>query len=166
MVSGVSRDWRYAPYPNLHFPSYARAFEAAAPGTLEVIPIVPAGWSMRLTKRAPLCDSMPIGRIDQPSAGASVVGATTPAAGWVTAAQPVQKISINVDHAPAQSAQPDIARPDVDPLFPHSPIKNKGWATTLDMSKVAPGIHEIEARAVEANGCDAEFAAVNIKRMK
>lgn len=166
MISGIMHDWQYPAYPDLHFPRYARQFEAAAPGTLIAIPIEPVGWTMRLTKRAPHCDAMPVGRMDLPPNGATISGSSTVAAGWVTANKPIQQVTISIDHKPAQITKPATARPDVDAIYPQSAVKNKGWAAILDISKVAPGSHEVEARAVEQNGCDAEFDLTTIQRMK
>lgn len=166
MLAGITRDWEYPAYPDLHFQQYARRFETAAPGTLAIIPIAPAGWSMRLTKHAPLCHSMPLGRIDLPHAGA-MLGTSTITTGWVVAAKPLRKISLYIDGAPLQqSVKQNIVRPDVDARYPQSPIKDKGWGGTLDLSKVSPGPHEIEARAQETDGCDAEFDFVTVQRVK
>lgn len=165
MLAGISRDWAYPPYPDLHFQQYARRFEAAAPGTLAIIPIAPAGWSMRLTKHAPLCHSMPLGRIDLPHAGA-MLGSSATTTGWVVAAEPVQDVSLYIDGARLQSVKPSVVRPDVNALYPQSPIKDKGWGGTLDLSKIPAGQHEIEARALEDDGCDAEFDFVTVQRVK
>jgi hypothetical protein len=51
LVRGVIFDWRQLEPPNLDFPSSARKFEAAAPGTLVEIPTLPEGWTLRITKR-------------------------------------------------------------------------------------------------------------------
>lgn len=51
MYVGITRDWRYPPYPDFHFPEYAEKFASAPPGTVVTIPIYPKGWVMRLTKK-------------------------------------------------------------------------------------------------------------------
>jgi hypothetical protein len=51
LVRGAIFDWRQLEPPNLDFPSSARKFEAAAPGTLVEIPTLPEGWTLRITKR-------------------------------------------------------------------------------------------------------------------
>lgn len=51
LATGIRLDWRHSPFVDLHFRTYARTFETAAPGTHITIPINPAGWSMELSKR-------------------------------------------------------------------------------------------------------------------
>lgn len=165
LMVGISRDWQYPPYTDFHFQQHAKQFESAAPGTLATIPILPDGWFMRLTKRAPFCRTMPIGRIDQPAAGIGL-GDSAAVGGWVAGAEPVQRVAVFVDGKPAGSGKPSLVRPDVDSFYPQSPIREKGWSTVLDLSKIPPGPHEITARAIEANGCDAEFDALPIEHMK
>ncbi len=165
LIVGIIRDWQYPPYTDFHFEQHAKEFEAAAPGTLAIIPIVPDGWSMRLTKKNPLCPTTPFGRIDEPARGASV-GNSIPTAGWVAGDDPVQRVSILIDGRSAASATPDTVRPDVDSFYPRSPMKNKGWSTVLDTSQLTPGDHEISARAIEANGCNVEFDTVGVRRVK
>ena len=46
---GICRDWRYKPFKDLNFPSYAAAFDQSAPGTQITIPINP-DWTMVLIK--------------------------------------------------------------------------------------------------------------------
>ncbi|MBV8070399.1 MAG: hypothetical protein JO270_10875 [Acidobacteriaceae bacterium] len=165
MLYGIGQDWVYPAYPDLGFQQYAAKFASAAPGTVVTIPIVPAGWTMRLTKHTPLCRSMPFGRIDEPSAGARVLNAAD-AAGWVAAKAPVERVSLFIDGKGVGSTRPSILRPDVDTLYPQFSMKDKGWGAVLDLSNVPPGRHEIEARASDAHGCDAEFDAVSVERVK
>jgi hypothetical protein len=47
-ASGIN--WRHPALKDLQFAEYARRFEAAAPGTVMIIPENPAGWKMRLVK--------------------------------------------------------------------------------------------------------------------
>jgi hypothetical protein len=47
---GIARDWRIQPYQDLHFPTHARAFSQAPPGTTVTIPTNPPGWKMQLVK--------------------------------------------------------------------------------------------------------------------
>jgi hypothetical protein len=47
---GVYRDWRYPGFADLHFQSYAAAFERTAVGSRVTIPINPVGWEMQLVK--------------------------------------------------------------------------------------------------------------------
>jgi hypothetical protein len=46
---GITRDWRYRPFQDLHFQEYAAKFDQVAPGTRFEIPINP-DWKMTLTK--------------------------------------------------------------------------------------------------------------------
>jgi phosphatidylserine synthase len=47
---GVLSDWRYPRFADLHFQTYARAFEKSPPGTHMTIPINPVGWYVELSK--------------------------------------------------------------------------------------------------------------------
>ncbi len=160
---GIVKDWKYPVYKDLHFQEYAGQFEAARPGTLVSIPIVPPGWTMPLVKRNPTCPALPFGYIDQPNEGAKVSGSLS-IAGWVGATQPVRQVSILIDRELVQSIKPDRPRPDVDALYPNSPDKYKGWGAVIDMSGIAAGSHEIEVRALEADGCEADFGVVRVQR--
>ncbi len=51
MLWGVVNDWKYAPFPDEHFPRYVKEFAAAPPGTPVTIPICPHGFNIRLIKR-------------------------------------------------------------------------------------------------------------------
>jgi hypothetical protein len=165
MVIGVLRDWEYPPYTNFHFQEHAREFASAAPGTFMSIPIYPPGWALRITKKNPACNSLPIGFIEQPAQNAHVSGAVG-VSGWVTAMEPVRQISIYVDHSLMQSTRPSLKRPDVDQNYPESPIKEKGWATAIDLSKITPGPHDIEARAFGEGACEGDIAVTPVQVLK
>ena len=47
---GLYRDWQYPKFADLHFQSYAAAFERAESGSTFTIPINPVGWEMKLQK--------------------------------------------------------------------------------------------------------------------
>jgi hypothetical protein len=49
-ISGMIADWRYPPFRDLDFQSFAARFESSAPGEETVIPINP-NWEMRLIKK-------------------------------------------------------------------------------------------------------------------
>ena len=51
MCFGVVHDWRTPPLANLHWAENAKRIGGAAPGTVLVIPVNPAGWTMKLVKR-------------------------------------------------------------------------------------------------------------------
>jgi hypothetical protein len=161
--AGIATDWRYPAYTAHHFAQYAAQFAASAPGTMVNIPIFPDGWTMRLVKRSPACHGLLVGNVDQPKRGAQL-SASVPVGGWVLAGEPIRSVAIYVDRHLAQSITPDVPRPDVDNSYPQSPDKYKGWAGLLDLSKVAPGSHEIELRALEADGCEADFAVIPVER--
>ncbi len=163
MCIGVIHDWSYPAYPDLRFPGYAKQFAAAAPGTLFKIPICPSGWFLQLTKRGGACRTLPAGVIDQPATGARVSG-TISVSGWVTSSESIRRVDIYIDKLLAQSVLPDLSRPDVDALYPHSPNKYTGWRAVMDMSQVAPGTHEIEVRALEADGCESDVDVVRVER--
>lgn len=165
MSAGIPNDWRYPPYTDFDFPRHASEFASAAPGTLVVIPICPDGWALHLPKKDPRCRSLPIGSIDQPREGARVSG-VIPIAGWVAAPQPILSVPIYIDRVLARSVKPDAARPDVDSFYPHLPGRYKGWGTTIDVSGLAAGPHEIEVRGLEPNGCEADLEIVRIERTR
>jgi len=165
MCVGITNDWRYPPSTDFHFQRYAQQFAYATPGTLVTIPIVPDGWTMRLHKKNSACHTLPVGSVDQPARGAHVSD-SVPVTGWVTASEPIRRLSIYVDRTLTESVTPNVGRPDVDSLYPHSPDKNKGWRTLIDVSKIAPGPHEIEVRALEADGCEADIAIVPVERSR
>jgi hypothetical protein len=51
MMIGIIKDWRYRPYADYRFSSYADAFQKLPKGSVVTIPQNPAGWSMQLVKR-------------------------------------------------------------------------------------------------------------------
>jgi hypothetical protein len=161
MVIGILRDWEFPPYTNFHFQERARQFANAAPGTFMSIPIYPDGWMLRLTKKNPACRSLPVGSIEQPPQNAHVSGIVG-VSGWVSGMEPIRQVSIYVDHSLMQSTKPRLKRPDVDQTYPQSPVKEKGWGTAIDLSKIAPGQHEIEARAFGEGACEADIAVVAV----
>ncbi len=161
MLIGIVKDWEYPAYTDFHFKEYAARFAAAAPGTLVNIPIYPPPWVMPLVKRSPLCHTLPLGNVDQPAPNAQISGPTA-IGGWAVALEPIQRILIYVDRSLKQSTQLNVMRPDVDLLYPHWPDKRKGWSAFVDMSRLAPGKHEIEVRALQGSGCEADFAVIPI----
>ena len=50
MSFGVVMDWRNPSIKDLHWKEYARAFEAAPPGMVMIIPENEPGWTIRLVK--------------------------------------------------------------------------------------------------------------------
>lgn len=162
MIIGIARDWEYPPYTDFHFQQLAKEFDNAPPGTFMSIPIYPPGWALRLTKKNGACSTMPVGFIDTPLPGSHVSG-RVPVTGWVSAAQPVTQVSIYVDRKLVGTAKPAISRPDVNQTYPHSPVKDKGWSTIIDLSGVTTGKHQIEARALGSGACAADIAAVPVQ---
>ena len=82
------------------------------------------------------------------------------------AQKPIRRVLVYVDRSQLTAVTPDKARPDVDGLYPQSPDKYKGWETTIDISNLAAGSHEIEFRALEGDGCEADFAVIPVERVK
>lgn len=165
MPMGIFYDWRYPAYKDFDFPAHARQFASAAPGTLVSIPIIPDPWMMHLTKKSSLCRTPPIGTIDQ-SGQNTRVSTWIGVSGRVAASEPIRTVSIYIDRTLAKSVTPSLPRPDVDSFYPQLPGKDKGWTAIVDLSKTTAGKHEIEARAREANGCEADFAKVQFERVK
>ena len=118
-----------------------------------VFPLYPDGWSMQLIKHGKSCGALPEGFVDAPADHAQV-GKSLTLTGWVTAPEPIQKITILVDMALKAAIEPNIARPDVDAKYPHSAIPKKGWQATVDLSHLPPGPHLIEIHAQVPDGCE------------
>lgn len=51
MSIGIVRDWKYADYPNKHFPESVRRLRDAKQGDHVIVPIPPEGWQMELVKK-------------------------------------------------------------------------------------------------------------------
>jgi hypothetical protein len=160
---GIVQDWKYPPYTDHHFPQYAAQFAAAPPGTMIAIPIS-HGWTLRLVKKGASCRAVPIGSIDRPRPDASF-GPSLAVGGWALASEHIRMVSIDIDRTRIGSVTPFLPRPDVDAIYPQSPDKYKGWRITVDTSKVTPGAHELEVRALTSAGCEADIVRVPIKRV-
>ena len=163
MIVGITADWRHPAYADLRFPLYAGYFEAAAPGAFLTIPIHPPGWTMRITKKVQTCRTLPFGYLDLPAPGARV-GGPTPFGGWVMAYEPIQHVSVHIDGRAIQLLELNFPRPDVDAIYPRSPVKLKGYIGIVDLSGLPSGMHQVEARAIEAGGCEAAFSTVIIRK--
>jgi len=164
MLRGITRDWRYPPFPDTNFPKAATEFEAAAPGTPIEIPLYPDGWTLRLTKKDHSCEDQDVnGHIDEPPPGATVSGLLH-VRGWTIASRPIQRVIVYLDNSPLESVNPNEYRPDVDKAFPHAPGKQKGWQTTLDSARITPGKHALEIRAQVTAGCIASIERIKIER--
>jgi hypothetical protein len=161
MGVAIVRDWQYPAYTDFHFQDGARQFESARAGEFVSIPIFPDGWAMRVTKKGPPCESVPIGRIRRASAGSNAKGPLR-VRGWVGATVPIVRISILLDGSPVQYTVPSGSRPDVDSLYPWLSNKNKGWSASIDLSGLSPGTHRLSAQALESGGCHAVFDVVRI----
>jgi len=162
MLTGITKDWRYRPYVDHHFGEYAQRFASLAPGDGIAIPIEPDAWTLWLVKREAGCSDPPTGAVDLPLPQARL-SRLERIVGWVAAPEEVHDIRIFVDRRFAQAAPRRFARPDVDQIFPESPVKYKGWDAMLDLSGIAAGPHEIEVRTAE-DGCDVEIGAVPFVR--
>jgi hypothetical protein len=165
MLRGVTRDWRYPPFPDKNFPKTASDFEAAAPGTAFEIPLYPDGWTLRLTKKEDSsCAGQDVkGHIDEPSPGAAVAGLIH-VRGWTIASQPVQRVFVYLDNSLFESLNPNEYRPDVDKAYPHAPGTQKGWQTTLESARMTPGWHSLEIRAQVRDGCMTSVERLKIER--
>jgi hypothetical protein len=113
----------------------------------------------------PFCASIPRGNVEEPAANAKA-GNQLNIRGWAAAPEKIARISVFVDDRLKQSFTQNAARPDVDRSFPDSPDKNKGWSTTLDLSNVKPGQHEIIVQAVTANGCEGTLGDFSVDRVR
>ena len=52
MVFGIALNWKIPAFEDFHFDQYAKAFDAAPPGTVMVIPEFGPGWTIELVKHA------------------------------------------------------------------------------------------------------------------
>ncbi len=50
MCFGIIRDWRHAPFQDMHFAEHARRFASSPRGETITIPLNPNGWNMQLVK--------------------------------------------------------------------------------------------------------------------
>ena len=164
MLIGILRDWRYPAYDDLHFPEYARQFEAAAQGTRINIPTYPPGWSVTLIKKSPGCSSMPSGAVDGPAPDSRLSGQVV-VVGWAAAPKTIRQVLIYADRILLLSLRPTLVRTDADKAY-RSPDKYKGWSTILDVSKLPPGKHQLEVRARDAVGCEADIGLVPVEVLR
>jgi len=164
MPLGITGDWHYPPYANMHYQMYVQQYAAAQEGASVPIPIFPPGWEMTLIKKSAACPIYPEGLIDAPQNGSTLSGLVE-VSGWVIAAgRHVKQISLKVDDRSLPPFRPQIARPDVDGIHPDSPDKDKGWQTQFDSSQLTPGPHRLAVWAVEDSGCATEIAHETIER--
>lgn len=164
MPLGITGDWHYPPYANMHYRMYVQHYAAAQEGASVPIPIFPPGWEMTLIKKSAVCPIYPEGLIDAPQNGSTLSGLVE-VSGWVIAAgRHVKQISLKVDDRSLPPFRPQISRPDVDGIHPDSPDKDKGWQTRFDSSQLTPGPHRLAVWAVEDSGCATEIARETIER--
>ncbi len=105
MFVGITRDWKYPSFNSHNFPEYARKFQSLPVGSAMVFPLYPDGWTMQLVKKSKTCPTLPMGIVDQPRDRARVSSSAV-VSGWVTAAEPVQSVSIYLDGALNESVKP------------------------------------------------------------
>lgn len=166
MCIGIVRDWRYPRYLDFHFSDYAHELAVAREGALVVVPINPIGWSVRLAKKGPNCQTPPFGTLDKPADENTPVSDVLPVSGWVTGANNIEQLSVFIDHSPMKSVVPNVFRPDIDRLYPESSSKERGWQTLLDISKSGLGQHKLTVWALDGHGCDAEIGDVSVERVR
>ncbi len=154
---GVVANWQFPAYPSHHFKEWTKRFAAAPAGSFFIIPIVPEGWVLKLSKKPPDCSKLPVGELDAPQENALVSGQLS-IAGWVSAPKHIDRVSIYMDKVLAGAFAPNVHRPDVDAANPNSPDRDKGWGMVADTSRLNAGKHEIEVRAREVDGCEAAIA--------
>ena len=120
---------------------------------------------MQLTKSGKSCSAVPTGFLDEPKDHASA-GTVLNIRGWVYATAPLKDVTVYLDGAAVKSFYPALPRPDVDEKYPGGTVKNKGWQSTLDLSKLPPGSHSIEVHAELKDGCEAVLGVSNITEVR
>lgn len=95
---------------------------------------------------------LPQGSLDVPANGISV-GKVIPVGGWALSEEGIESVSIYLDRRYMMDAQLGGSRPDVKNAFPQFPEAGQaGWGAVLDLTKVAPGAHAIEAQVRSKTG--------------
>lgn len=153
MLIGIAKDWEYPAFSSHDFAQYAQKFDKMPRGETMVFPLYPDGWNMQLVKGSRRCGALPTGSIDEPKDHATATGSVT-VVGWVNASEPVENVGVYLDGHSKQTVTPSLPRPDVDKKYPGGPVKDKGWRTSLDLSKANAGMHVIEVHAHLRGGCD------------
>jgi hypothetical protein len=152
LLIGAVRHWQYPPYPDVGFARHAEEYEAAPPGALVSIPVVPtADWDITIVRHGTMCRITAEGAIDQPLG--DPVGDLVPLTGWVTAPGEIRSVALVINGRVVGAARPTIARPDVDRLWPRRTQPLKGWTLTADLTSVGPGTYELHAWATRGDGC-------------
>ena len=166
MFIGIKRDWKYPGFDDHDFPEYVRRFEALPTGHAMTFPLYPDGWTMVLNKTGGKgCPNIPTGFVDDPRDHSST-GSVLHLRGWVYSSAPLENVTVFLDGTPVQSFYPSLSRPDVDAKFPGGVLSEKGWQSTLDLSKATVGPHVIEVHAQLKDGCEAVIGASNIMEIR
>jgi hypothetical protein len=165
MSVAATRHWRYPAYPDVGFARHAEEYEAAPPGALVTLPVVPsADWAVTIPKKGTICRRFPKGMIEQRPRGP--VSAQTLLSGWVVGPVEMRHVALVIEGRVVGAARPNLRRPDVDRLLPRGPQPVKGWIANVDLSNVGPGRHELEAWGSDADGCGGVFAVATIEKAR
>ncbi|NKZ28124.1 N-acetylmuramoyl-L-alanine amidase [Vagococcus lutrae] len=89
--------------------------------------------------------------VDQPKNNASVRQAVA-VSGWTLAEEKIKDVTIYVDGVKQGKATMDIARPDVQQIFPQYGIEKSGYHYQLDVSKLSTGTHRLKVVSTKENG--------------
>jgi hypothetical protein len=92
-------------------------------------------------------------------------GGTLSLSGWsacADAASPISKLEILIDNKPVGNATVSFSRPDVANAYGRPDFDRSGWKTTLPTRGIAPGNHQIAARAICVNGASALLPAFQL----
>jgi hypothetical protein len=84
-------------------------------------------------------------------------GGTLNMSGWAACADavsPISKLQSLIENKPAGSATVSFSRPDVAKAYGRPDFDRSGWKATVPMRGIAPGNHQIAARAICANGAN------------
>jgi N-acetylmuramoyl-L-alanine amidase len=87
--------------------------------------------------------------------------------GWAFSGEGIEEVSVYIDRQYIVSARTGFQRPDVAHAFPNTPqAKTSGWRASVDVSKMAPGRHDVVVQAISRNGSTrdiASFQAIVVK---
>lgn len=101
---------------------------------------------------------LPIGYLDTPQMGATVKGIAT-LGGWGAHQSGINIVALYVDGHYVANATTGVDRPDVQKALPppYQPSMIAGWNGSVDVSKLAPGDHELTAKVLSNAGTDRDF---------
>jgi Bacterial Ig domain len=103
---------------------------------------------------------LPLGWFDVPVQNAAIKG-TTILAGWALSEDGIADIEIYVDRVFLTKGKVSGARPDVVRQYPEfASVSDIEWNVQLETAQLAPGVHNITARAISKVGAIRDLGTV------